>query len=125
MNVLVVMADLFFSATIIDIARKLGMTVQLLKDREVVLEQIKAKPLAVIFDLNYAAADPIGLIQQIRANPEMQGIRTRGFVSHVQVELKSRAQKAGCDVVLPRSSFVQKLPGLLSTLSSKTARSIA
>ena len=124
MNVLVVMADLFFSATIIDIAKKLGMTVQLLKDREMALEQIKAKPLAVIFDLNYAAADPIGLIQQIRANPETQGIRTIGFVSHVQVELKSRAEKAGCDVVLPRSAFVQKLPGLLSrsTLSSETAQ---
>lgn len=124
MNVLVVMADLFFSATIIDIAKKLGMTVQLLNDRETVLKQIKAEPLAVIFDLNYGAADPIGLIQQIRANPETQGIRTIGFVSHVQVELKSRAEKAGCDVVLPRSAFVQKLPGLLSrfTLSSETAR---
>jgi len=123
-NVLVVMADLFFSATIIDIAKKLGMTVQLLNDREMVLKQIKAKPLAVIFDLNYAAADPIGLIQQIRANPETQGIRTIGFVSHVQVELRSRAEKAGCDVVLPRSAFVQKLPGLLSrsTLSSETAQ---
>jgi len=123
-NLLVVMADLFFSATIIDIAKKLGMTVQLLKDRATVLEQIKAKPLAVIFDLNYSAADPIGLIQQIRANPETQGIRTIGFVSHVQVELRSRAEKAGCDVVLPRSAFVQKLPGLLcrSTLSSETAR---
>jgi len=126
MNILVVMADLFFSATIIDIAKKLGMTVQLLKDRETVLEQIKAKPFAVIFDLNYAAADPIGLIRQIGANPETREIRTIGFVSHVQVELKSRAQKAGCEVVLPRSAFAQKLPELLSapTLSSKTARSI-
>jgi PleD family two-component response regulator len=115
-NLLVVMADLFFSATIIDIAKKLGMTVQLLNDREMVLKQIKAKPLAVIFDLNFAAVDPIGLIQQIRANPETQGIRTIGFVSHVQVELKSRAEKAGCDVVLPRSAFVQKLRDLLQDM---------
>jgi len=110
------MADLFFAATIIDIAKKLGMTVQLLKDRETVLEQIKAKPFAVIFDLNYAAADPIRVIQQIRANPETQGIRTIGFVSHVQVELKARAQQAGCDVVLPRSAFTQKLPDLLQDM---------
>jgi CheY-like chemotaxis protein len=115
-NVLVVMADLFFSATIIDIAKKLGITVQLLKDRETLLEKIGTRPAAVIFDLNYAAADPIGLIREMKANPETSAIRTIGFVSHVQVELKSRAQEAGCDVVLARSAFAQKLPELLLTL---------
>lgn len=114
MTVLVVMADLFFSATIVDIAKKLGMSVQLLRDREAVLEQIKTQPCAVIFDLNYAAVDPVGLIRQIKASPETRDIRTIGFVSHVQMELKTRAQEAGCDVVLARSAFAQKLPELLT-----------
>jgi CheY-like chemotaxis protein len=118
-NVLVVMADLFFSATIVDIAKKLGMSVQLIGNRETVLEKIKTQPCAVIFDLNYAAADPVGLIQLIKADPETRGIRTIGFVSHVQVDLKTRAQEAGCDVVLARSAFAQKLPELLAALPSR------
>jgi CheY-like chemotaxis protein len=115
-NVLVVMADLFFSATIVDIAKKLGMSVELIGDRETVLEKIKAKPLAVIFDLNYSALDPVGLIRKIKANPESSGICTIGFVSHVQAELKTRARDAGCDVVLARSAFAQKLPELLGDM---------
>jgi hypothetical protein len=36
-----------------------------------------------------------------------------GFVSHVQGDLKVKAQEAGCDVVMPRSAFSQTLPSLL------------
>ena len=40
-------------------------------------------------------------------------LRRFGFVSHVQGELKQKAQEAGCDVVMPRSAFSQTLPQLL------------
>jgi CheY-like chemotaxis protein len=112
-NLLVVMADLFFSAAIVDIAKKLGMGVQLLRDQATVLEKIEAQPAAVILDLNYAAADPIGIIERIKARPETRGITTIGFVSHVQTEVQARARDAGCDFVLARSVFVQKLPAIL------------
>ena len=36
-----------------------------------------------------------------------------GFLSHIQGELKVKAQEAGCDMVLPRSAFSQNLPQLL------------
>jgi hypothetical protein len=36
-----------------------------------------------------------------------------GFLSHLQGELKMKAQEAGCDMVLPRSAFSQNLPQLL------------
>ena len=113
MTVVVVMADLFFSATIIGIAKKLGMTVQLVTDRAKVLECARTQPAAVIFDLNYAAADPVGLIREIRADAETKDIPVIGFVSHVQVELKQRALEAGCDPVLARSVFAQRLPEIL------------
>jgi CheY-like chemotaxis protein len=116
-NIVLVMSDLFFSATIIDIAKKMGMSVQLLRDTELVRKKIREKPAVVIFDLNYAAADPIGLIQQIRSDPETQSITTIGFVSHVQTNLKAKALEAGCDFVLARSVFVQKLPELLEARS--------
>src|SRR5260370_443109 len=40
-------------------------------------------------------------------------ISSVGFVSHVQGDLKMKAQEAGCDVVMPRSAFSQNLPSIL------------
>ncbi|HVW83671.1 MAG TPA: hypothetical protein VHB50_03285 [Bryobacteraceae bacterium] len=112
-KILAVMSDLFFSVKINDIAKKLGMTVQFLKDKETVLEKIKEKPSVVIFDLNYDAADPIGLIQAIKSDPETKRVSTIGFVSHVQTDLKMKAQESGCDMVVARSVFAQNLPTIL------------
>jgi hypothetical protein len=67
----------------------------------------------VIFDLNYDAADPIGLILQIKNNPETKRVSTIGFISHVQTDLKLKAQESGCDMVVARSVFAQNLPVIL------------
>ena len=112
-KVLAVMTDLFFSAKIIDIARKLGMSVEFVKDRDVVLEKVKAKPAVVIFDLNYEALDPVAVIKAIKADATTKRVSTIGFVSHVQTELKLRAQDAGCDMVVARSVFATNLPMIL------------
>ena len=45
-----------------------------------------------------------------RANPNARMI---GYLSHVNVTLKSEALRAGFDVVMPRSEFVAKLPEIL------------
>ena len=123
-KILAVMTDLFFSAKIHDMAKKFGMTVDFLKDRETVLEKVKEKPSVVIFDLNYDAADPLGLIRTIKSDPETKRVSTIGFVSHVQTDLKHQAQDAGCDMVVARSVFAQNLPLILkrhATVPLRTA----
>jgi CheY-like chemotaxis protein len=112
-RILAVMTDLFFSVKINDIAKKLGMSVEFLKDKETVLEKVKAKPAVVIFDLNYEAVDPIGIIRLIKADPATKRVSTIGFVSHVQTELKLTAQESGCDMVVARSVFASNLPTIL------------
>ncbi|HXE64458.1 MAG TPA: hypothetical protein VN519_13020 [Bryobacteraceae bacterium] len=107
------MTDLFFSAKIHDMAKKFGMTVEFVKDRDTVLERVKEKPSVVIFDLNYEAADPLGLIRTIKSDPETKRVSTISFVSHVQTDLKLQAQEAGCDMVVARSVFAQNLPAIL------------
>jgi CheY-like chemotaxis protein len=107
------MTDLFFSVKINDIAKKLGMTVEFLKDKEIVLEKVKARPAVVIFDLNYEAVDPIGIIRLIKGDPATKRVSTIGFVSHVQTELKLTAQQSGCDMVVARSVFATNLPMIL------------
>lgn len=109
-KVLAVMTDLFFSAKVMDTAKKFGMTIEIVRDRDVALQKIREKPAVVVFDLNCDSADPIGLILAIKADPETKRISTIGFVSHIQTELKMKAQDAGCDMVVARSVFAQNLP---------------
>jgi len=104
------MTDLFFSAKVMDTAKKFGMTIEIVRDRDVALQKIREKPAVVVFDLNCDSADPIGLILAIKADPETKRISTIGFVSHIQTELKMKAQDAGCDMVVARSVFAQNLP---------------
>jgi CheY-like chemotaxis protein len=112
-KVLAVMNDLFFSAKINDAAKQLGMTAMFVKDKAVALEQFKLKPALVIFDLNWAAADPLDLIRLAKE----AAIPSLGFISHVQIDLKQKAQEAGCDTVVARSVFAQQVLELLTAAS--------
>jgi CheY-like chemotaxis protein len=112
-KILAVMTDLFFSVKINDIAKKLGMSVEFLKDKDIVLEKVKAKPAVVIFDLNYESVDPIGIIRSMKGDPATKRISTIGFVSHIQTDLKLSAQESGCDMVVARSVFATNLPTIL------------
>src|SRR5215469_1964218 len=113
---LAVMNDLFFSVKILDAGKQAGVPVEIVKDRESVLA--KAPDAAVvIFDLNYAAIDPPDLIRTIKSNPSAPMLV--GFVSHVQTELIAQARDSGCDVVVARSAFAQRLPAILSEAAAR------
>ena len=114
-KVLAVMSDLFFSVKINDAAKKLGMTAEFVKDKNLALEKAKSKPPLIILDLNCDAADPLDLIARVKADPDTAEIPIIAFVSHVQTELKQRAQEAGCDTVVARSVFAQNLPAIFAT----------
>src|ERR1700691_5065690 len=121
-KVLAVMSDLFFSAKINDAAKKLGMTAVFVKDKAVALEQLKLSPALAIFDLNCASVDPLDLIKTMKENPETASIGTVGFISHVQTDLKRKAQDIGCDTVVARSVFAQNLPAILEHFVSQQVR---
>ena len=70
------------------------------------------KPSLIIFDLNNVGAKPLTLIPKLKAKLK-KATNIIGFVSHVQGELKMKAQEAGCDMVLPRSAFSQNLAQFL------------
>jgi hypothetical protein len=58
------------------------------------------------------AAKPLSVIPKLKSKLK-KGTSIIGFLSHVQGDLKVKAQEAGCDMVLPRSAFSQNLPQLL------------
>jgi hypothetical protein len=49
----------------------------------------------------------------LKADEDTKSINLLGYLSHVQGELKLKAQEAGCNMVLPRSAFSQSLMQIL------------
>ena len=108
-RVLAVVSDLFFSVKLTDAAKRCGLALEFVKDPAELLEKAKEKPTLIVFDLNFAAMEPLKLIAKLKGQPATKGISLLGYVSHVQGELKQSAQEAGCDMVLARSAFSQSL----------------
>lgn len=110
--------DLFFVAKINEVSRKTGIKVAFLKgnDKEAVTGLLDSpeeeRPALIIFDLNNANVKPLTLIPKIKTKFK-RGTSVIGFLSHIQGDLKLKAQEAGCDTVMPRSAFSQNLPNLL------------
>ena len=108
--------DLFFMAKIQETARKMNVKVEFVKTDKELQEKMGQngadRPSLIIFDLNNASAKPLSLIPKLKSKLK-KGTNIIGFVSHVQGELKMKAQEAGCDMVVPRSAFSQNLAQLL------------
>ncbi len=108
--------DLFFCAKIQETARKLGIKVDFQKTDKDLLEHLVLpegeRISLIIVDLNNNGTKPLPLITKLRSKVK-KATSIVGFVSHVQGELKVKAQESGCDMVLPRSAFSQNLPQLL------------
>jgi len=108
--------DLFFLAKIQEVGRKLNVKVEFVKSDKEIDQKAGAspqeKPSLVIVDLNSNSIKPISVITKLKSKYK-KATSIVGFVSHVQGDLKVKAQDAGCDVVMPRSAFSQTLPSLL------------
>lgn len=112
-RILAIVDDLFFASKIGETARRAGVTVDFVKTEEEVLQTAGQRPSLIIVDLNLNSIKPLPLIAKLKSHPDLGKISILAFVSHVQGELKQKAQNAGCDMVLARSSFSQNLPQIL------------
>lgn len=112
-KVLAVVSDLFFAAKINEAAKRAGVSVEYVTAGEDVLEKAKSLPMLIIFDLNLESAQPLSLIEKLKSDAALKRINLLGYLPHVEVELKQRAQETGCDMVMPRSAFSMNLPQIL------------
>ncbi|MBX9602083.1 MAG: response regulator [Bryobacteraceae bacterium] len=109
-TVLAVVEDLFFTVKIHEAAKRSGLRMQTVKSAVDALQGAESRPALIVLDLNFAGVQPLDLIQKLKSAPETRDISVIGYLSHVQGELKQKAQEAGCDMVLARSAFSQNLP---------------
>jgi CheY-like chemotaxis protein len=109
-KVLAAVDDLFFAAKIRGAAQAAGRSVEIIKSRAELEAKIGSASLLII-DLDAGRLEPIELIRLAKS---LRPIPIVGFLSHVEIELKRQAEQLGCDQVLPRSAFSQKLPQILN-----------
>lgn len=104
-RIVAVLADLIFTVRITDAARRNGVEIDVVKSGEAALEKA-AGAARIILDLDFVAPEWITRLKEA-------GTPMVGYCSHVHTEVIRRAREAGCDVVLARSAFVQKLGELM------------
>jgi DNA-binding NarL/FixJ family response regulator len=113
--ILAAVDDLLFSSKIRTTAKLAGVELVFARTPDDILSQTRAlKPELVIFDLNAAKTDPINTVTNLRRDPELQDVRTMGFVAHVDNDLIVAARQAGVDEVMARSAFAANLVKILT-----------
>jgi CheY-like chemotaxis protein len=112
--VVAVLNDLMFQVRIEHAARHAGRKVLFVKSQPEALALANELPALIILDLNYSEAQPLELIDRLRANERTRSVPLLGYVSHVQTDLRREAVEHGCNLVVARSKFVDSLPELLS-----------
>jgi CheY-like chemotaxis protein len=115
-DVLALVDDLFFQAKMTETARRLGVALQTVASGDALVAAAAPQThRLVLVDLNAPQA-PLAAVEQLRASGNAQPII--GFLSHVQTELAEKARAAGCQEVLPRSSFTANLAEILGRAKS-------
>ena len=78
-----------------------------------ILSDAHFRPELIILDLNNSSVQPLELIAKLKSDDDLRHISLIGYLSHVQGELKQKAQEAGANIVMARSAFSQNLPQIL------------
>ena len=114
-KIVIAVDDMFFAAKILNAAQNVGRDVERVSSLEALEESLaKQTPALLILDLNSSRLQPISTIKTLKGKQALASVPILGFLSHVQIELKRQAEAAGCDLVLPRSAFSQRLAEILA-----------
>ncbi len=120
--ILIMVDDLFFLAKIQQTAKLLGLSIRTVDPAHVGDELARGPAAAVVVDLNHRSGTALEAVRTLKGGPSSSAIPVIGFLSHVQADLARTAREAGCDSVLARSAFAEKLPSILSRLAAGDPR---
>ena len=104
--------DLIFTSRICGEAKALGLTLRTVKTAADLLRiSMQAPPRCVIVDLHapgLSIDDLVRGLSELEPRPFLVG-----YGSHVDIATLKKARDAGCDIVWPRSKFVEELSASL------------
>jgi CheY-like chemotaxis protein len=107
-KVIAAIPDVFFRAKVLETAKQLSVQVEVARDADELLQQVRSeKPLLILMDLQSKALQPLDTLIAL------EGISIVGYLAHEEVELRDQALAAGCAEVLTKGQFSASLPALL------------
>ena len=107
-QVIAAIPDLFFRAKVLETAKTLAVNLDIARDADELLRQVRSeKPRLVLMDLQAAALQPLDTLVAL------EGIPVIGFLAHEEAQLRGQAIAAGCGEVLTKGQFSASLPSIL------------
>jgi CheY-like chemotaxis protein len=116
-RVLALVPDLLFGSKVQAMLATAGHDVELARSETEVSERIAGADVLVV-DLTTDDVDPAAVLDTLRADGEAAGVKALAFYSHVDVDVRRRAEEAGFELVVPRSRMAREGADLVARLSS-------
>lgn len=117
MHVLYLTKDLIFSSRVCSLARAAGITIDVSSSIDASLT--KGDTALVIIDLGLPQLDIAAAVCQLRETA--RDVKIMAYGPHVDAAMLAAAERAGCDLVLPRSQFDQQIAAILRESTSSPA----
>jgi DNA-binding NarL/FixJ family response regulator len=120
-RVLALTADLLFGSRIQGDLTTAGNEVELLGDEARLRARLgdADRPVAdvLVVDLTDAELDGARIVETLAGEGALRSVATLGFYSHVDVQARERAERAGFDRIVPRSRMAREGAELVSALA--------
>jgi CheY-like chemotaxis protein len=115
-RVLALVPDLLFGSKLLSALTEAGHDVEMASGETDVWDQLAWTDVLVI-DLTQEDVDGVGLVDTLQSGGELHRVRTLGFYSHVEADVRDRALAAGFDRVVPRSRMAREAGALVGGLA--------
>jgi DNA-binding NarL/FixJ family response regulator len=111
-RVLALMADLLFGSRMQGDLTAAGDEVELIGDearlRARLADADKPAVDVLVVDLTDAELDGAGIVEALASEGALRSVATLSFYSHVDAQARERAERAGFDLVVPRSRMARE-----------------
>lgn len=112
-TVVVLVDDLFWRTKIEHTAKSASRSVVFVSDPDELATKVNVETVAlVVVDLSLRK-DPFGAIAKLKKSPKTKAIPIIGYYEHVRKDMQKKGVEAGCDEVLPRSTFSERFGDLV------------
>lgn len=107
--------DLLFGSNVLGALKSAGHEAVLVSDAEGIRRELPGAQ-ALVVDLTADAGERLAGVSAIPHN----GVKTLAFYSHVEADVRARAEQAGFDLVIPRSRMAREGAVLVTRLLDAT-----
>jgi PleD family two-component response regulator len=111
-QVLAITSDLFLQSRIIELAKSMGAIAKMVASEEALIREVSSThPNLVILDLAASDYDPFSCARKLKTMTFPPKILA--MFPHIRADLKSNAEKAMIDYIVPNSGFLKTLKTVL------------